>query len=202
MAVLVWPQFRARKTEKAVRPLVVALAHRQAGARCPRYITAVLTNVGSVQLDSKGNIADRTDLTGPVCDGLRHLYASGGVAELSCLTTGGNCSEDARRSVVAISVVAHESMHLRGQLDEGKAECESVGESAAIAKTLGLTPEEARMISWLHYAAMNPYTPPQYNISPENCANAADLEANPPGTQGARATLRAQISATWNDLAS
>lgn len=199
--LVVWPQLRARKVEASVRPMVQALSRRDAGARCPRYITAVLTDVGSVRLDGNGRIADHTDLTGPVCDGLRHLYAPGGRQELACLTTGGLCSDDARRSVVAISVVAHESMHLGGQLNEGGAECDSIGQSQVIATSLGIPLDEARMISWLHWTAMNPNTPPRYHVTPENCKNAADLAASPPGDPGERESLRAQIAATWVDLA-
>jgi hypothetical protein len=202
LAIIVWPQVRARRTEAAVRPLVHGLSRRDAGARCPRYITSVITNVGSVSLDKHGQIADRTDLTGPVCDGLRHLYATGGIRELGCLTTPNGCGPDAQRSVVALSVVVHESMHLRGQLDEARAECESIGESQTLATTLGAPIAQARMISWLHYAAMNPYTPDEYHIDASNCQFVAELEANPPGAAAARAVLEAQISATWSELAS
>lgn len=198
---VVWPQARARIAERKVHPLVQALAHRDAGARCPRYITAVFTNVGSVRLDERGRIADRTDLTGPICDGLRHFYSGGGTRELSCLTSGSTCSEGALRSVVVLSVVAHESMHLRGQLNEGGAECDSIGESQTLSTTLGLSLQQARMISYLHWAAMNPYTPPQYRVLPSNCQAAADLVNDPPGEAGAREALTAQVAATWMDLA-
>lgn len=202
VGVIVWPQVRARKTEAAVKPLVGALAQRDASARCPRYITSVLTNVGSVGLDETGQIADRTDLTGPVCDGLRHFYGPGGKTELSCLTSGSTCPRDALVSVVALSVVVHESMHLRGQLDEGRAECESIGESQTLARSLGIPLDQARMISWLHYAGMNPNTPPRYQIGPDDCQYVAELKANPPGTAEARATLADDVNRTWTELAS
>lgn len=202
VGLIVWPQLRARKTEAAVRPLVGALSQRAASARCPRYITSVLTNVGSVSLDDSGRIADRTDLTGPVCDGLRHFYAPGGKQELSCLSTGSQCPRDALVSVVALSVVVHESMHLRGQLDEGRAECESIGESETLSRSLGLPLAQARMISWLHYAGMNPNTPPRYQISPADCRFVAELEADPPGTPEARDALAKAVNRTWAQLAS
>lgn len=202
VGLIVWPQLRARKTEAAVKPLVGALSQRAATARCPRYLTSVLTNVGSVSLDDTGRIADRTDLTGPVCDGLRHFYSPGGKQELSCLTSGSSCSHDALVSVVALSVVVHESMHLRGQLDEGRAECESIGESQTLARSLGIPLDQARMISWLHYAGMNPNTPPQYQISPADCRFVAELEAAPPSTPQARDALAKAVNRTWTQLAS
>lgn len=202
VGIILWPQARARKTEAAVKPLVAALAQRDATARCPRYITSVLTNVGSVSLDETGRIADRTDLTGPVCDGLRHFYADGGKAELACLTSGASCPESALVSVVALSVVVHESMHLRGQLDEGRAECESIGESTTLSTTLGIPLDQAQMISWLHYAGMNPNTPPQYQIGPDDCQFVAELEASPPGTPEQREALAKAVNRTWMELAS
>ncbi|MBO9533090.1 MAG: hypothetical protein J7513_08980 [Solirubrobacteraceae bacterium] len=201
LAVLGAAQLKARKAEASVKPLVVALSQRNASARCPRYITSVLTNVGSVRLDSEGRIADRTDLTGPVCDGLRNLYKPGGTAELACLTNGGKCSRNALISVVSISVVAHESMHLRGQLDEGRAECESIGESEAISRTLKIPLQQARVISYLHYAGMNPYTPDRYQVSASNCAPVAALEADLPGDPAILDRLRVQTSNTWRELA-
>ncbi len=202
VGIVLWPQLRARQTEAQVRPLVAALAQRDAGARCPRYITSVLTNVGSVSLDENGRIADRTDLTGPVCDGLRHFYGDGGKAELACLTSGKSCPRSALVSIVSLSVVVHESMHLRGQLDEGRAECESIGESQTLSTTLGIPLEQARMISWLHWAGMNPNTPPQYRIGPGDCDFVAALEREPPGTPESRAALAQAVNRTWTDLAS
>ena len=131
LGALLWPQYRARSVEHKVQPLVAELAQRDATARCPRYITSIFTNVGSVSLDANGNPADRTDLTGPICDALRHLYTEAGRAELQCIVTDGRCSETARASIVALSVVAHESMHLRGILDEAAAECASIGDGHA-----------------------------------------------------------------------
>lgn len=199
---MLWPQLRARETERQVRPLVQALAQRDAGARCPRYLTAVLTSVGSVSFDETGRIADHTELTGPVCDGLRHLYSAKGRAELSCLTTTGVCTPETQRAIVALSVVVHESMHLRGQFDEALTECESLGESGTVSRVLGIPLEQARMISYLHYKALNPNTPPEYRITAGTCANAAALDAAPPGAPGTREALTAQIALAWRDVAS
>ena len=200
VVIFAWPQFRARSTERSVRPLVQALSQRDAGARCPRYITAVLDNVASVSIDGNGRIADRTDLTGPICSGLHHYYAGNGNAELACLTNGQPCTVEARRSIVSLSVVAHESMHLRGQLDEGRAECESMGESQTLSSALGISLEQARLISWLHYAAMNPTLPDRYQVSPENCTFVAELLADPPGTPQVRETLRVEVHNTLLDM--
>jgi hypothetical protein len=200
LAALLWPQYRARVIEAKAKPLVAGLSGRDAGARCPRYITAIFTNVGSVRFDSSGNISDHTDLTGPVCDGLRRFYTPEGKAEMDCLITDGNCSPGARLSVVALSVVAHESMHLAGEQDEAQAECRSIAAGVKTAQLVGLTPAHGRMISWAHYAAMNPNTPDEYSLTLQNCPWLAGLENDPPGTEASRSTVTAAVQNTWLTL--
>ncbi len=200
LTALLWPQYRARMTERKVGPLVAGLSQRNAGARCPRYITAIFTNVGSVSLDASGEINDYTDLTGPICDGLRRLYTPEGKAEMQCLLTDGRCPPSAVKSVVALSVVAHESMHLRGILDEAAAECTSIGEGIRTGELAGLTAEQGRMIAWAHYAALNPNTPEQYNVTPQNCPAVAELQQNPPGNEASRDQLARLAQQTWVTL--
>jgi hypothetical protein len=200
LGALLWPQVRARQVERKVAPLVQGLAERDVSARCPRYITAIFTNVGSVSLDANGNPIDRTDLTGPICDALRHFYTDAGRAEMQCLVTDGRCRDSARETVIALSVVAHEAMHLRGVLDEGAAECASIGAGERTAELTGLTPEQGRMIGYLHLRALNPSTPPEYAVSPGNCDAAQDLIANPPGTEAQRALLVTLTEQTWAEL--
>lgn len=201
LAALLYPQYRARTVEHDIKPLVSGLAQRDAGARCPRYITAIFTNVGSVSLDANGNPADRTDLTGPICDALRRLFTPEGRAEMRCLVTDGRCNEAARRSAIALSVVAHEAMHLRGILDEDAAECASIGEGERAGVLAGLSAEQGRMIGYLHLMALNPSTPPQYAVTPRNCDAARDLVSRPPGTEAQRTTLVTLTEQTWNSLA-
>ncbi len=200
LGALVWPQYRARAVEAKVKPLVQELAGRDAGARCPRYITAIFTNVGSVSLDANGNPADRTDLTGPICDALRHLFTPDGRAELKCLVTDGRCSDSARRSVIALAVVAHESMHLRGILDEAAAECSSIAEGQRSGELVGLSPEQGRMIGYLHLRALNPSTPQEYAVSTGDCDAARDLTARPPATAPVRDLLTMLTEQTWTTL--
>lgn len=196
-----WPQIKARQTEATVRPLVTAIAERNAGARCPRYITAFFGNAGSVTFDEHGNAADRTDLTAPVCEGAKFAFSAQGRAALNCLVTDGNCSPEALQAVVALNVIAHEAIHLRGETDEAKAECFSIGEGDRIAQTVGLTPEHGRTIAWTHYAGMNHLTPPQYRVNPTWCAPAADLQTRPPALDpAARDALTEQVSRTWATL--
>ncbi|MEN0015314.1 MAG: hypothetical protein AAGC46_18225, partial [Solirubrobacteraceae bacterium] len=201
LGAVLWPQYRARSTEHEVKPLVVGLVGHEAWARCPRYITSVFTYVGAVTMDGKGKLSDHTELTGPICKGLRHLYTPAGRAEMACLVTTGDCSQTALDSVVALSTITHESMHLRGVLDEGQAECTSVAAAVQAAKLAGLTENEGRMIGYLHLLGMNPDTPPQYHLTPTNCPSAIDTVRNAPGDDAVKEHLISEVARTWRDIA-
>lgn len=201
LAAVIWPQIKARQTEATLRPLVAAIAERDAGARCPRYITAVFTNAGSVSFDENGNASDRTDLTAPVCEGAKFAFSERGRRELACLETSGSCPEEAIAAVVALNVIAHEAIHLRGETDEGRAECISIGEGARIASVVGLSAEQGKMLAWVHYQGMNPFTPAQYNVEPGSCDSAAALEQSPPAmAPELRDRLTAEVGAAWATL--
>lgn len=203
VVALVWPQIRARQIEGKVKPLVTALSARDASVYCPRYLTAVIGFVGAVSLDDEGGPANTTQLTGHTCNALKHLYTPAGRAELECLDTApGTCSEGALRSVVALSVVTHESMHIKGQLNEGGAECDSLAQGPVIAQTLGIRPAQAAVISWLHYAGMNPFTPPQYRVTAGNCPALQGLVPQVASETPEMQQLVAQTAAMWQKMAS
>lgn len=203
VVALVWPQLRARAIERDAKPLVTALSARDASVYCPRYLTAVIGFVGAVSLDEEGGPANSTQLTGPTCNALRHLYSAGGRTELACLDTApASCSDDAVRSVVALSVVTHESMHIKGQLDEAGAECDSLGQGPVLAQTLGLRPAQGAVISWLHYSAMNPSTPPQYRVNPQACAPLQQLVPQVPTESPEMKQLVTRTAAMWSEMAS
>lgn len=201
LAMLLIPQYKARQTEAKIQPLVAAVAERDAGARCPRYITTMFSVAGSVAFDENGQASDRTDLTAPVCEGAKFAFTPQGRQELQCLATDGACSEQAIAAIVALNVIAHEAIHLRGELDESRAECSSIGEGERIARVVGLSPDQGRMIAWVHYKGMNRSTPEQYRVHPSWCAPAAALDQRPPGpSPQVRDQLAASVEYAWATL--
>lgn len=199
LAAVLWPQVKARQTEAKIRPLASAIAGRDAGARCPRYITQIFTNAGSVSFDENGNASNRTDLTGPVCDGARFAFSSQGRREIeACLTGTGVCSDAAVTAIVALNVIAHESLHLRGETDEAGAECGSIAEGPRTAAVVGLSPVAGQMLGWTHAQGMNQFTPPEYRVTANNCEAVAALEQQPPPVEaGVRDRVTAKIGAAW-----
>lgn len=197
--LVLWPQVRARAIESRAKPLISGLAGRDAGARCPRYLTSMFGGrAGSVSLDHEGNIADRTDLTKPICDGLKRALSKEGREELSCLTEPrGFCTPEARKSVVALMVTTHEAMHLRGILDEAKAECAAITYAPKAAELAMLTPGQGRVMAWVHWKALNANTPGQYRVNEASCPAAAALVAAPPGTPDQLTMLEMTTSVTW-----
>lgn len=200
-ALVIWPQVRARAIEKRAKPLITGLAGRDAGARCPRYLTSMFGRAGSVSLDGEGNIADHTDLTAPICDGLKRALSKGGREELACLTDGtGRCSPEARQSVIALMVTTHEAMHLRGILNEAAAECAAITYAPKAAELAFLTPEQGRVMGWIHWRGLNTNTPEQYRVSEHSCKAVAELAADPPGEPQHLQMLEATTSITWMAL--
>jgi hypothetical protein len=198
--LLIIPQWRARALENRAKPLVSALAGKPASIHCPRYLTAVVMQVGSVSMDSSGKLSSQTQLTGPICDGLRTILNKGNLGQFACLTTTGDCSFAARRAIIGLIVLDHESQHIRGILNEEGAECASVGNDTHAAQLVGLSATQGRVIAYLHLMALNPSTPEQYRIA--NCPAADELRATPPSSPAALAHLTAATAATWAKLSS
>jgi len=63
---------------------------------------------------------------------------------------------------VAVHVLTHESMHMRGERSEEIAECEAVQRDALTAQGLGATPEQARALAVKYWTQVYPRMPDDY----------------------------------------
>jgi hypothetical protein len=126
--------------EARLSGIASAIAGRDVKVRCPGVMGRVFswdTVEGSVRFDASGRPADETKLREFTC------------AELDALAEG-------RRPRVtgdvalAVDVLAHESWHLAGVIDEAETECRAVGSLAWTAQQLGATPEQAQRMA-VHY---------------------------------------------------
>ena len=87
---------------------------------------------------STGGPRTRRTLTARVCDGLGRLLDHGAALELACLQLD-DCSTDDTAVAYGVAVLTHESVHMRGVMDEAATECEAVSRSAGVAQALGAT---------------------------------------------------------------
>ncbi|MGB8651524.1 MAG: hypothetical protein WCD35_12785, partial [Mycobacteriales bacterium] len=63
---------------------------------------------------------------------------------------------------VAVHVLTHESMHMRGQTNEALAECEAVQRDEITAHELGASVEQARRLARVYWLLVYPRMPEDY----------------------------------------
>lgn len=105
--------------------------------------------LGYVRFDSAGVPEKRAVIKRAQCDHLRDYLSRGGrtpqVDEL-----------------VAVHLLTHEAMHLRGILNESEAECAAVQRNASTATLLGASAEDARRLALRYYRVRYPDLPDDY----------------------------------------
>lgn len=82
--------------------------------------------------------------------------------------------EPSRDEVVAVHVLTHESMHMKGITDEAQAECAAVQRDAQTARLLGASPEEAARLAREYWAVVYPRMPDDYRTG--RCGPGQDLD--------------------------
>lgn len=83
--------------------------------------------------------------------------------------------------IIAVHIVAHETMHINGIKSEAVAECRAVQLNHLVAEALGATPEEARTLQRRYYVDYYPHQQDDY-VSGE-CAEGGELDINPDRTE-------------------
>lgn len=112
-------------------------------------------------------------------------YGSDGVPERSTLIKHDQCSalnaylKSSKRApsqaqVVAVHVLTHESMHMKGITSESRAECAAMQRDARTARLLGADPQQARALAVRYWRTVYPYMPDDYRDS--GCAKGGALD--------------------------
>jgi hypothetical protein len=185
-----WSFHRQNQNEHALAAVASELAGREVGVECQGFF-AELVDIGArdgeVQFP-QGRAPDHTFLTRKTCKALERFRKPGSHRQLDCLTTvdwsswrldtdyRSPCSERARRTAEAINTLAHESMHLRGFVNEAQAQCYAIQEDAWTVVRLGGTAEQgAAVASFL--LALQPGMPSEYQSS--DCRAGGGLDLHP-----------------------
>jgi len=79
--------------------------------------------------------------------------------------------------IVAVHIVAHETMHINGIRSESVAECQAVQLNHLVAEALGATPEEARELQRRYYVDYYPHQRSDYRSGA--CAEGGELDIFP-----------------------
>jgi hypothetical protein len=76
--------------------------------------------------------------------------------------------------VVAVHVLTHEAMHMRGETSESTAECEAVQRDRQTATLLGASPSQAEELARLYWRTVYPSMPDGYRTA--DCAPGGPLD--------------------------
>jgi len=142
------------------------VAGRSVKVHCPgqlkrRFIKEI--HDGEVMF-SGGRPADETNVTARVCDGIGRLLDKGAALDLSCLQLD-TCSKDDTAVAYGVAVLTHESVHMRGVMDEAATECQAVSRSASVAHALGASPQAAAFIADWQFSVADDQLPEQYQTT-------------------------------------
>ncbi|HVT21289.1 MAG TPA: hypothetical protein VHE57_07880 [Mycobacteriales bacterium] len=129
-------------------------------------------DLGFVRYGPDGPEPHATIVRGPCAD-LRHYY-------------GGDQHRPSPQEIIAVHVLTHESMHMRGETNEAIAECEAMQRDAETAQLLGATPQEGLALARAYWITDYPNMPDSYRTG--DCALNGTLDEHlpdPPWTTGA-----------------
>jgi hypothetical protein len=171
-AVVWWVADRQdrRGNERRLSAIASQIAGRDVRVKCPGPVGRLLgwdIVEGSVRFDARGRPADETKIRKRSC------------AELDALAEGRRENELmlGRDTVMAVDVLAHESWHLRGVIDEAVTECRSLQTMAWTAQQLGATADEGHAMALAQYRGAYREMPGAYRSG--DCVDGGRLDLRP-----------------------
>ena len=157
------------------------IAGRQVKVRCPGVVGKILSwdiVEGSVRFDAQGRPADETKVRKFTCAELDALAEGRRAEVLDCAVARGvACGAPVADLALAVDVLAHESWHLAGVIDEAITECRAVQSLAWTARRLGATPEQGHALALAHMATGYQRLPERYRTA--DCADGSKLDLRP-----------------------
>ena len=141
--------------ERRLSAIASQIAGRDVRVSCPGPIGRLFgwdIVEGSVRFGADGKPHDETKIRKQSCAELDALAEGRRRAELECIARARiACGPNGRETVMAVDVLAHESWHLRGMMDEGVTECRSLQTMAWTAQQLGATAEQGHALALAQY---------------------------------------------------
>jgi hypothetical protein len=183
-AALVW-WFADRSdrlgNERRLSAIASEIAGRDVRVSCPGPIGRLIgwdIVEGSVRFGADGKPFDETKIRKQSCAELDALAEGRRRAELECTARRAiACGPHGRETVMAVDVLAHESWHLRGVMDEGETECRSLQTMAWTVQRLGATAEQGRALALAQYNGAYRQMPQAYRD--RRCKDGGELDLRP-----------------------
>jgi hypothetical protein len=170
-----------RGNERRLSAIASQIAGRGVRVRCPGPVGRLLgwdIVEGSVRFGPDGRPFDETRIRKQSCAELDALAEGRRDGELRCIgRTAIACGRHGRETVMAVDVLAHESWHLRGVLDEAVTECRSLQTMAWTARQLGVTADQGRAMAVAQYGGAYQEMPEAYRSGA--CIDGGELDMRP-----------------------
>lgn len=182
-SVLLIAEYRERHANQARLSAVASkIAGRSVEVRCPGPAGRVFgwdIYEGMVRFRADGTPHDETRIRHGSCRRLDDLAEGRAADALACIarTPDGWCGEAGRRLAFGVAVLAHESHHLRGELDEGLTECRALQDIAWTARALGAAPEQGRALAVHYLIHDHENSPDRYRAN--GCQQDGELDRTP-----------------------
>lgn len=181
VAAVVWGigHERTKHTERRLAAIASEIAQRPVGVHCQGFLAELVdvsSEPGRVEFD-RSRPADHTDLQRKVCRALDRLRTDAAKPALACLGSGDRCPTRVHQEVWAATVLAHESIHLAGQIREDVAECQGIQRTALVAQRLGAAKDVATAVG--RYAWKQVYPQAREDYRSLDCFNGGPYDLRP-----------------------
>ena len=188
-----WLTWSERSFEHRLQPIASEIAGRPIAVDCQGFLGSLIdvqSREGEVQFDASGRPEPRIFLTRSTCKRLKSFASHVRHKELECLRSlewhsadplpfPSRCYREASDTIYAVMVLAHESYHARGVLDEATANCDAIQAMAWTAQRLGADEGEAELLARA-MEALEPKQDPPYATTQCHAGLALDLHPETP----------------------
>lgn len=173
--VLAVPTVLRQREESRLGKVASVLVGARVTVHCQTFgqeFTDLSGDLGFVKFGPDGVPEHHATIMRGPCSELRDYY-------------GGDQAHPTPDEVIAVHVLTHESMHMRGQTNEAATDCEAMQRDAETAQLLGATPQEGLELARAYWLEDYPNMPDAYRS--DNCKLSGSLDEHlpdPPWTSG------------------
>ena len=164
------PVVRHDRLEHRLSAVASQLAGRAVTVHCQtageEFIDAG-AELGFVRYDASGRPEPHTLIKREPCGDLKHYLSNHG-------------SSPSMAQVIAVHVLTHESMHMRGLTNEADAECAAMQRDASTATLLGASAADALALAHRYFDMVYPNMPDDYRSG--DCAAGSRLDEKLPNS--------------------
>jgi len=146
------PGVQRRVEERRLANVAAQLVGHPVSVHCQSTAAALVdagAELGFVPYDENGIPRPTTTLKRDPCKELKRYL-------------GGHRQSPSYDEVVAVHVLTHEAMHMRGETNEATTECEAVQRDSTTAALLGATPAQAQALALRYWQTVYPNMPEGY----------------------------------------